>query len=178
MTEFFAGKIKKILSSFKKPNLKQLPGQPKPDQKPEICDDSPLWLKIARSQVGVKEMAGPLDNPQIIRYHMSTLLDKNLAQHDETPWCSSFVNWCMREAGRVGTDSAWAKSWIKWGYPLDIPRKGCVAVFSRGEVNGHVGFFIKEIGENVIVLGGNQKDSVCEALYPKSRLLGYRWPVE
>jgi uncharacterized protein (TIGR02594 family) len=138
--------------------------------------DDPPWLRAARGEVGIKEMSGTLDNPRIIEYHMTTTLNKSEAQNDETPWCSSFANWCMERAGRKGTDSAWARSWLKWGYHLDAPRLGCIVVFSRGETSGHVGFFIKEIGDRILVLGGNQNNSVCEAFYPKSRLLALRWP--
>jgi uncharacterized protein (TIGR02594 family) len=144
---------------------------------PSLRDlEDPPWLKAAYGEVGIKEAAGPLDNPRVIAYHMSTTLDKAAAQKDETPWCSSFTNWCMEQAGYRGTDSAWARSWLQWGRPLEVPQRGCVVVFSRGTSSGHVAFFIKEVGPNILCLGGNQSDSVCEALYPKHRLLGYRWP--
>lgn len=136
----------------------------------------PAWLAVARKELGVKEHVGDADNPRIVEYHRSTSLGKADANEDETPWCSSFVNWCMVKAGRYGTNSAWARSWLKWGVALDVPKLGCVVVFSRNTNSGHVGFFIKEVGENILVLGGNQNNEVCEALYPKSRLLGYRWP--
>lgn len=138
--------------------------------------DDPPWLKAAIGEIGVKEMNGTLHHPRIIEYHMTTTLKKREAESDETPWCASFVNWCMEQAGRKGTDSAWARSWLKFGDPLDVPRRGCIVVFSRGETSGHVGFFIKQIGDKILVLSGNQNNMVCEAFYPKSRLLGYRWP--
>ena len=136
----------------------------------------PKWLSVARGEVGVKEAVGSADNPRIVEYHLSTSLDKGAAFQDETPWCSSFVNWCMEKAGEDGTNSAWARSWLRWGFSIDKPTYGCVVIFSRGTDSGHVAFFLKEVGPNLLVFGGNQNDSVCEALYPKERVLGYRWP--
>ncbi|KKK66354.1 hypothetical protein LCGC14_2964930, partial [marine sediment metagenome] len=40
------------------------------------------------------------------------------ASEDETPWCSSFVNFCVCEAGYnpiKETGSARARSWLSWG---------------------------------------------------------------
>lgn len=144
--------------------------------KTEPVTDTPAWLRVAFSEVGVKEYPGGAAHPSIVRYHQSTHLDSTMALSDETPWCSSFVNWCFEKVAINGTNSAWARSWLSWGTDLKYPRKGCVVVFSRGTSSGHVAFFLKEVGENILVIGGNQSNSVCEALYPKSRLLGYRWP--
>jgi hypothetical protein len=60
-------------------------------------------------------------------------------------------------------------------------------VFSRsspGSFGGHVGFFLEDHGDQILVLGGNQGDSVRRSLIPKSgawgsqqmALLTYRWP--
>lgn len=51
-----------------------------------------LAYEIAKSQIGVKEKDGNEHNPQIIEYHIASVLK---ATTDETPWCSSFVNWCF-----------------------------------------------------------------------------------
>jgi uncharacterized protein (TIGR02594 family) len=74
--------------------------------------DEPAWITIARAEMGVQEYPGPEHNPRIIQYLRSTT---NPATSDETPWCSGFVNWCMKQAGIVGTNSAAARSWLKWG---------------------------------------------------------------
>src|SRR4030095_2451187 len=74
-------------------------------------------------------------------------------------WCSAFANWCVEKAGYEGTDSAWAKSWLTWGKKLATPRRGCIAVFTRGD-GGHVGFYISKTSSVIKVLGGNQSDEV------------------
>lgn len=140
--------------------------------------NEPSWYRIALAEIGVQEVQGAADNPRIQEYIAATTLGAH--QHDETPWCSAFVNWCMRRSGGVGTGRANARSWMDWGQELHVPRLGCVAVFSRdsaGPASGHVAFFVNKTTRKTLrVLGGNQGNRVCVAEYPESRLLGYRWP--
>ena len=126
----------------------------------------------AKQEVGQKEIAGDGNNPRIVEYHQTTSLR---ATTDEVSWCSSFVNWCCRQAGVAGTDSAAARSWLRWGEQLKQPVEGCVVVFRRGAPpSGHVGFFVKRDGVNVWVLGGNQSNMVKISVYKASDVLGYR----
>ncbi len=85
----------------------------------------------------------------------------------------------MRESQIKGTASRLARSWLKWGQPLEDPTLGCVAVFWRGTERGwmgHVGLYVIEDSQHIFIIGGNQKDRVSIQAYPKSKLLGYRWP--
>ncbi|MFY9223123.1 MAG: TIGR02594 family protein [Blastocatellia bacterium] len=134
---------------------------------------SPSWLNIARGEIGTKEIAGSRDNQRIIEYHSTT----GKFGDDEVPWCASFVNWTLKEAGIKGTGSAMARSFLNWGKPTE-PKPGAVVVFSRGNnpSQGHVGFYLGTEGNMVKVLGGNQSDQVKVSYYPKSSVLGYRWP--
>jgi uncharacterized protein (TIGR02594 family) len=134
------------------------------------------WLQIALAEVGVKELHGSRDNPRILEYLRSTNLPRPLAAEDETSWCSAFVNWCVERAGFEGTDSAWARSWLHWGRAITHPKRGCIAVLKRGVDLGHVGFFLGEAGAEIELLGGNQKDAVSIARFPKAQVLGYRLP--
>jgi len=133
------------------------------------------WLAIALAEKGTHEFPGDADNPRIVEYLHSTNLGAPAWNEDETAWCSAFVNWCIEKAGYEGTDSAWAKSWVRWGKQIKKPVVGCVAVFTR-EGGGHVGFYMGKTETTIRVLGGNQSDAVNESSYPKSRLLGYRLP--
>lgn len=117
------------------------------------------------------EHPGEENNKRIVEYHSAT---DGRATTDEVPWCSSFACWVVSRSGIKSPASAWAKSWLNWGIHLPHPTRGCIAVFSRGEESGHVGFFDREEGENIIILGGNQGDRVSLAAYNKARLLGYR----
>jgi uncharacterized protein (TIGR02594 family) len=135
------------------------------------------WFDIAKNELGICEKAGSDDSPRVVEYLRSTSLGAAMASNDETPWCSAFVNFCVEQAGFAGTDSAMARSWLKWGRKTDKPVTGCIAVFARGNPpSGHVAFYVSETNDEIKVLGGNQGNKVCYAHYPKNRLLEYRIP--
>jgi len=89
---------------------------------------SDAWMSIAEAELGTAEVAGTARNQRIIAYHSATSLE---AKSDEVPWCSSFVNWVMRQAGYTSTNSALARSWLGWGVacgprtaPSPLSRRG------------------------------------------------------
>jgi uncharacterized protein (TIGR02594 family) len=97
------------------------------------------------------------------------------------------VNFICKQAGLMRTGSAAARSWLEWGVGLDVPPYGCITVLQRGrgpqpgpevvDAPGHVGFFLGMANEmDILLLGGNQSNSVNVSLYPKHRVLSHRWP--
>lgn len=142
-------------------------------------DLDPVWMARARREIGVKEVVGPGDHPRIQQYLAATKIAPRL-QRDETPWCSAFVCWVMEETGISSTRSAAARSWLKWGEAIKVPRVGCITVFNRQSADNpnaaHVAFYVGEQDGKILVLGGNQANRVCIREYDKDRLLGYRWP--
>jgi uncharacterized protein (TIGR02594 family) len=139
--------------------------------------DEARWLNEAWREFGQAERAGSSDNPRIL----ALFRDAGHADiaHDETAWCAAFCGACLERAGIASTRSLMARSYLKWGDKISAPRAGAIAVFSRGanSAEGHVGFWLGETEDAVVVLGGNQGDSVSVARYAKSRLLGLRWPT-
>ena len=135
----------------------------------------PLWLIAALRELNVSEIPGMRHNPRIIEYHRATKL---AARTDETPWCSSFVGWCIAQAELAPTGEANARSWLDWGDDLVEPRLGAVVILARGDPPaGHVGFWIAGDHRWAFVLGGNQGNRVSVAPFPRDRVLGYRWPI-
>jgi uncharacterized protein (TIGR02594 family) len=135
-------------------------------------------LNIAKGELGVAEILGPENNPRVIEYHSTTSL---APKFDKTPWCSSFVNWVMDQAGVTGTNSAWALDWKTWGKGIDEPALGALAVFRHPDGTGHVGFVAGTTPSGMIrVLGGNQLDTVMYRDYnpnsPSMKLVAYRVP--
>lgn len=134
------------------------------------------WLTEAWREFGERELAGARDNPRIVALFRdaghATVTD------DETAWCAAFCGACLERAGVRATRSLMARSYLAWGEPIAAPRMGAVAVFSRGTdpALGHVGFWLGETGGDVVLLGGNQGNAVSVGRYPRSRLLGLRWP--
>jgi uncharacterized protein (TIGR02594 family) len=141
-----------------------------------MTSEAPLWLAIAIDELGQTEIEGPHHNPRILAYHQATSLK---AEDDETPWCASFVNWCLSGARIVGTNKANARSFLDWGQAIAIGkmRHGDIVIFERNKPwQGHVGFVYASKPDSIQVLGGNQGDAVSLAWYPMRRLLGIRRP--
>jgi uncharacterized protein (TIGR02594 family) len=144
------------------------------------------WMDIAMAELGIHENAAPgQHNARIVEYHQTTTLKANT---DETPWCSSFVNWVMVKSGYRGTNNALARSWLDWCSNLKVPRAGAVVVIKKktpgmtqatGSTTGfHVGFFVSGSTASVRILGGNQSDQVKYSNFMLSAydVKGYRWP--
>jgi len=147
--------------------------------RPIVAPFAPPWLVTARSEIGVRERPGKPNNARIQEYHAATRGGGVLHRLDQTAWCSSFLNWVFARYDIEGTRSKRARSWESWGVELTEPVLGCVVVFSRGPKLsglGHVALFEQQLGEMVLVTGGNQKNSVCRAGYPLRRVITYRWP--
>lgn len=136
---------------------------------------APKYYEIALKEVGTHEVKGKGHNARILEYHKATSLK---ATEDEVSWCSAFVNWCLKQAGIIGTGKANARSWLTWGISVKAhPELGDICVFWRVDPNGwqgHVGFYAGEDATHIFVLGGNQGDEVCIKKYAKSSLLDIR----
>lgn len=129
------------------------------------------WMAVAVEEIGVTEKLGPASNERIEQYHAST---GGIAD-DSVPWCSSFVNFCVKAAGGKGTNSKAARSWMTWGKDAGGFTEGCIVVLQRGAApKGHVGFFVGFDGDRIRLLGGNQGDKVSIASFERSRVLARR----
>ena len=139
--------------------------------------NKPKWVAVAEAEVGVKEKQGAQHHPRIVEYHATTGKSKN----DETPWCSSFVNWVMLKAGHPGTNSAMATSWATWGKKLPKPAYGAIAVIDWDGPGpgwkGHVGFVVGKVGAQIQLLGGNQSDQVKVSPFATGKVIAYVVPT-
>lgn len=133
-------------------------------------DDEPAWLKIARREIGVAER-DPGENPRILEYLATTTLSDKDKQRDETAWCAAFLNWCLKTAGKKTLNTAWALSWAGYAKEAATPKLGDVVVFHRDGASskgGHVGFFLRDLGTGIEIIGGNQSNAVTVASFPKN----------
>jgi uncharacterized protein (TIGR02594 family) len=138
----------------------------------------PSWLSIAYKEIGQSEGPAPQSNPRILEYWKAVYGDDRV-KDDQLPWTSAFIEWSLNQAGISGAKSGAARSWANWGRGIVEPQLGCIVVFwrvSQASGLGHVGFYVGEDADNVIVLGGNQNNSVSLAKFSKSRVLAYRMP--
>jgi uncharacterized protein (TIGR02594 family) len=140
--------------------------------------------ELAQRFVGVKEVDGPTSNPQVLAM---LRLDDTWPEDDSVPWCSAFTNYVAWLLRLPRSKSLRARSWLLVGEVIDIDNAEPgfdVVIFKRGSgaqpgadvINapGHVGFYAGVDGNKILVLSGNQGNSVSIAAYPKNRLLGVR----
>lgn len=138
----------------------------------------------ATRYIGIREIAGQADHPLILWW---LSLCNITATHDETPWCSAFLNGMAWDLRLPRSKSAAARSWLQVGVPVWLTQATVgsdVVVLNRGEgeqpgpevihAPGHVGLFAGLESTNIVLLGGNQGDGVSLATFPTSRILGIR----
>lgn len=162
--------------------------------------DDPRWLELARREVGQKEIklsgrAVVRDNPIIVAYwtRANILKAKDntpwTPTNDEVPWCAAFVGAMLCDAGHPSSGKALARSYEQYGMAVmnADPAKpwghvplGAIVVLNRpsaGPTKGHVAFAVGISKHAVQLLGGNQNDAVSMDWFPKSRIVGVRWPL-
>lgn len=136
-------------------------------------------LEMAASQIGVIEWKDG-SNPVVEKYYdYATEKNTNSPHTDDVPWCSAFVCWVLEKCGRQSTNSLMARSYERWGISVrQNPLPGDIIVFyrsARSKGLGHVGFFIGfDKNGMVLVLGGNQNDSVNVTAYSTMRMTDIR----
>lgn len=158
------------------PDIAQLPDDLKFPK--SVPSGEPPWLVVARGEVGVREEPGNASNPRIEEYHEAA----GGRASDDVPWCASFVSFCMAEAQNEvvrahNLTSKTAVTWLEWGEPVTDPPVGAVCVtkpLAEG-TTGHVGFYLRQDGTDVWLLGGNQGDSVCEKPFKAADVRRYCW---
>ena len=129
----------------------------------------------ALGKIGLHEVSGAGDSPEILKMALEAGFPEYL--HDDTAWCSMFANWVAKECGYRASNKLNARSWLIVGEEVVTPVMGDVAVLWRDNPQswqGHIGFFIREDGHSIYLLGGNQGDSVSIMAFDRTRVLGYR----
>lgn len=145
------------------------------------------WMRYALNELGVAETLGERNTARVIEYLSACKGPRGMLQRDSTAWCAAFVGWCLGRTGIQGTGSLGARSYLRWGDAIEQreARYGDVVVFSRGlplpasviNAPGHVAFLDRIVGDQALVLGGNQGNRVRVAPYPLRRVLGFRRPT-
>ena len=124
------------------------------------------------------EVKGPGSNPLIRDCYKAVdgLGNPEMLDDSTTAWCSCYMNKKIQDAGGKGTRSASARSWLRWGREVPVPDEGDLVVFKRGNSSweGHIGFYVSSDDESVLVLGGNQHNTVKLSRYSLNDVLGYR----
>lgn len=141
-------------------------------------------FELAQRFVGVKEIPGTKSDSQVLAM---LRLDQKWPKYDDVPWCSAFTNYIAWLLRLPRSKSLRARSWLLIGKPIPLAEAVPgfdVVILKRGsgtqpgpdviDAPGHVGFFAGIEGSKVLILGGNQADSVNISAYPRKRVIGTR----
>lgn len=133
------------------------------------------WIEIAKKYEGTKEVPGTqFSNPVIVGFWKMARLSG--IKNDHVPWCAGFACAVFEESGIRSPRSDAAKSFLTWGVRIPMATVGCVVVFNRAG-GYHVGFCVgKNRAGQLLILGGNQNDSVKVSAFNLERVAGYIWP--
>lgn len=140
------------------------------------------WMQTAWAQVGTAEVAGPQANPRIVEYFAH--IGRADVVSDEVAWCGGFAGYCLATSS-VPLDAIppserlLAMSYKKIGTPIDDVRPGALVILTRPEGGpgaGHVGFVAGVTPTHVLVLGGNQSNTVNVTPFRRERIVALRWP--
>lgn len=141
------------------------------------------WMEIAIAEA--KRWAGKKEDVITKESNYHALLKTGLKTlvGNSNPWCASFVNWCLKQAGYPPTTAAASSQSFKRdkNYILiEKPVYGAIAVFTdqKRPGRGHVGFlYAFDENNHPIILGGNQSDSITFENRFSLRLGGYYIPI-
>ena len=141
-------------------------------------------FELAERFIGSKEVAGTASNPLILAMLQ---LDQSWPQKDEVPWCSAFVNFVCWLLRLPRSKDLRARSWLTLGKIISLVEAEVgfdIAILKRTtgdqpgpeviNAPGHVGFFAGKEEGVILLLGGNQDDSVNVRRFMRRDLLGIR----
>lgn len=139
---------------------------------------APEWLQMAMAEYTRQNKLGTYSN-RILQYTSSISNNSiNTLPPIDIAWSSHFVNWIMQKSNIAGTNNAQPSSWLIWGNPITELKHGAIGVFKLTQPHKPemVGFFLVETKNYAIILMGDILSAVNIVAFPKSQLLGYRWP--
>lgn len=143
---------------------------------------------MANRYIGTRELPGGRHNPLVVGMLQ---MFATWVRDDETAWCGAFAGFVAFSQGfEVPGPEKWsplrARYWLTTGdaVPLSNASGNCVVVFKRGrgyqpgnnvlDAPGHVAIYESHDDRHVTVIGGNQRNRVSRARYPRSDVLGVR----
>ncbi len=124
-------------------------------------------LRLAESQIGVREQTGHNDGAQIDVYRNG--------RHNGAAWCASFVSWCYGQGQNTDNSTTFGydassqsirKKAQKAGFYQTVqsgyvPQVGDIAVWDNGDGTGHVGIVSKVNDDGSFeTIDGNYSDQV------------------
>lgn len=142
---------------------------------------------IYRSQVGVRELTGHNDGPDVLKYQKACGLTSGYS------WCACFVKWCFNQAGVPTPITAWSPTchnknnivMMSGSYRKEVQKGDVFTIyFNSLKRIGHTGFVTRKFGVNSVETvegntnggGSRDGDGVYVRIRPKNTLYSItRW---
>lgn len=124
-------------------NIKQAPNK--------VPTDREKLLRIAKNEIGVRELSGHNDGPRVAAYLRYTHVEQG------SPWCAAFVSWVFGQAGYPAPRSPWSPAL----FPLSKRTKQVSPAvvfgiyFSHLKRIGHCGLVERQEGDWLTTIEGN-----------------------
>ncbi len=146
--------------------------------------EAPGHLRSAINDIGIQEWVkapgGARRSNPVVEQWIEAVAGKRL-DAIRTPWCAYWLGFRLQEDGHPSTKSGMARSYLSYGEQLDPDdadkwKEGDIVVLWRGRsddgITGHVGFLLYYTHDTVILVGGNQGDTVSIQAFPRSKVIG------
>lgn len=146
------------------------------DHPVQDASDLTPWITEAKKFLGTKEVPGAKDNSVILEFWKQGKISWQ-ADHDETAWCAVFHAAIYERLNIRSQRDSWSQGWKSWGESLTAPIYGCTVIFRWDASSGHIGWFVGWKNGKMLILGGNQSNSVTIAEFATDKVLAYRWPT-
>lgn len=146
-----------------------------------VIKDKTPWMTEARKHLGQKEVLGWGSNKWILSlWDTVPWIWSTVSRKDDSilPWCGAFVRHCFIKSG-ITPPKHWyrAKAYFDFGTKLYTPAVGAVCVIKNRYGRYHVGFVVgRDHAGNVLLIGGNQSDSVKISAFRHDAVRYLGWP--
>lgn len=148
-----------------------LPGRYHINQAPNRAfADRAKLLRIAKNEIGVREVSGHNDGPRVTAYLRYTGVEQG------SPWCAAFVSWVFGQAGYPAPRTPWSPALFPPGKRTKQVGPAVVfgIYFSHLKRIGHCGLVERQEGDWLITIEGNTNvmgSREGDGVYRKRRLL-------
>lgn len=150
------------------------PGKPRAQAVPVPAETMPPWMAELHRRMGLHEVRNKSSLIEFLR------IGKYLGDPAKLPWCgdaleSAIVKTLPNEV--VPNNPFWAQGWKDWGVACKaVP--GAIGVIRWNANSGHVGIVASydRSRNRVLLLGGNQSDSINLTWFGYGNFIAFRWP--
>lgn len=134
----------------------------------------PPWMAEMHRKMGLDEVR---DNVALIDW---LKIGRYLGNPKDLPWCGDAVETCIAKTlprEPLPSNPFYAQAWASFGIDVEAPIVGAIGVIRWTPISGHVGIVAGVSGSRVNLLGGNQRDAINIASFPRGKFIAFRWPA-